>query len=181
MEEALGISIKWVLLIGFNFFLILILFLMNLSNNSKLKRLRAKYNKFMNGASGINIEQLLERCLDKVNKVDEKNKSLELQINDLERNMMACVQKVGVVRFNAFDNVGSDLSFSIALLDNRDDGIVISGLYARESSFTYAKPVIGGNSKYALSAEEIKAIDNAKKSHRHFLGGGISLIGSNEQ
>lgn len=163
MEALFGMSIEWIILIVVNFLLILLLFLMNLANRSKIKRLKSKYYKFMNGLSDVNIEAVLEDCLDKVKGVMEKNKEIEYQMNDIERSMYYCVQKVGVVRYNAFDNVGSDLSFSIALLDNNDDGVVLSSLYSRDSSSTYAKPVSGSKSKYALSAEEIKAIDLAKK------------------
>jgi len=99
-----------------------------------------------------------------MNFVIDKNKEIEYQINTIERNMYYCIQKVGVVRYNGFDNVGSDLSYSIALLDNNDDGLVISSLYSRDSSSTYAKPVANSKSRYALSAEEIKAIDIAKKT-----------------
>lgn len=165
MEELLGISLEWIILIGVNFFLILILFLMNLSNRFKIKKLKNKYNKFMNGLSNASIEDVLGDCINKVNGVAEKNKEIEYKLNTVERDMYYCVQKVGVIRYNAFDNVGSDLSYSIALLNNNDDGLVISSLYSRESSSTYAKPIIGGKSRYALSAEEIKAIDTAKKAH----------------
>lgn len=164
MEELFGVSVQWIILIGVNFIFILILLLMNLSNRAKIKKLKNKYYKFMNGLSGANIEEILEDCLEKVNGVMDKNREIELQINSIERNMYYCVQKVGVVRYNAFDNVGSDLSFSIALLDNNDDGLVISSLYSRDSSSTYAKPILKSKSKYALSAEEIKAIDVAKKT-----------------
>lgn len=163
MEELFGVSIEWIILVGVNFLLIVLLFFMNLANKAKIKKLKNKYYRFMNGLSDGNIETVLEDCLDKVNGVAEKNKEIEYQINVIERNMYYCVQKVGVVRYNAFDNVGSDLSFSIALLDNNDDGLVLSSLYSRDSSSTYAKPVSGSKSKYALSAEEIKAIDLAKK------------------
>lgn len=165
MKEFFGISLEWIILIGVNFFLIFVLFIMNLLNNAKIKKLKNKYNKFMNGLSGANIEELLEHCIDKVNGVIEKNKELDYQLNSVERNMYYCVQKVGVIRYNAFDNVGSDLSFSIAMLNNNDDGVVISSLYSRDNSSTYAKPVAGGKSKYALSAEELQAIDTARKSH----------------
>jgi len=134
-------------------------------NAMKLRRLKSKYYKFMNGCDGINIEQLLEKCIEKVNTVSIKNKEIENKINGVERSVLNCIQKVGVVRYNAFDNVGSDLSFSIALLDSKDNGVVLSSLYSRESSSTYAKPIISGNSKYVLSAEEIKAIDIARKNY----------------
>ena len=165
MEELLGISLEWIILIGVNFLLIIILFLMNLTNRSKIKNLKNKYNKFMNGLSGASMENVLDDCIDKVNRVVEKNKEIEYQLNTVERSMYYCVQKVGVIRYNAFDNVGSDLSFSIAILNNNDDGLVLSSLYARDSSSTYAKPITGGKSKYALSVEELKAIDTAKKAH----------------
>jgi hypothetical protein len=160
-----GVKLEIFLLICFNLFLILILFAMNMSNRSKIRKLKNKYNRFMNGSGDVSLEEVLEECIDKVNNVIDKNKEIEYQINSIKRNMYYCVQKVGVVRYNAFDDVGSDLCFSIALLDNNDDGVVISSLYARESSSTYAKPVSRGKSKYALSAEEIKAIDDARKKH----------------
>ena len=148
------------------FFFMFILFLATVSNSRKLKRLRTKYNNFMNGLGDKNIEQLLDTYLDKVNQMSVKNKEIENHILDIERNLVQCVQKVGIVRYNAFENVGSDLSFSIALLDNKDDGIVLSGIYSRDSSSTYAKPIISGKSRYTLSAEEMQALDFAKKSGR---------------
>ncbi len=163
MGDFYGIPYELVLLIGANFFIIIILFIMNLSNRKKIRRLRTKYNRFMNGLSDANIEEVLENCIYKTNSMIDKNKQIEYRLNEIESGMYYCLQKFSVIRYNAFDNVGSDLSFSIALLNNNDDGIVISSLYSRESSSTYAKPVVGGKSKYALSAEEIKAIDTAKK------------------
>jgi hypothetical protein len=165
MEDLLfNISPEWILMFSINFILIFILFLMNLANRSKLKKLKAKYNKFMNGVSGENVEHLLEECIERIEKVNANHKDIENQINSIERNLMQCVQKVGVVRFNAFDNVGSDLSYSIALLDSNETGVILSGLYARDSSATFAKPVVGGKSKYPMSAEELKALDIAKKA-----------------
>jgi hypothetical protein len=155
------------LAIGINFFLIIILFLMNISTKSKLKKLRNKYNKFMNGiSSNNNIEGMLGEYTAKVHEVANKNKEIENHINKIERTLMTCIQKVGIIRFNAFDNVGSDLSFAIALLDDSDNGVVLCGIYSRDSSSTYAKPIAGGKSKYPLSAEEIQALDIAKKIYR---------------
>jgi hypothetical protein len=165
MEEFFGISLELIIFITVNFFLILLLFLMNLANRSKIKKLKSKYNKFMNGLSGASMEDVLENCIVKVNGVVEKSKEIEYQLNAVERNMYYCIQKVGLIRYNAFDNVGSDLSFSIAMLNNNEDGLVISSLYSRDSSSTYAKPITGGKSKYALSAEELQAIDSARKTH----------------
>ena len=164
MQELFNIEPQWLIIMGINFFLIIILFFMNVSSHSKIKKLKQKYDRFMNGVNEGNLETVLGDCLNKVNFVVDKNKELEYQINTIERNMYYCVQKVGIVRYNGFDNVGSDLSFSIAMLDNNDDGIILSSLYSRDSSSTYAKPITGSKSRYALSAEEIKALDIAKKT-----------------
>jgi hypothetical protein len=76
------------------------------------------------------------------------------------------VQKVGIVRFNPFSEIGGDQSFSIALLDGNDDGLVLTSFYTREGNRVYGKPIKAGASRYALSKEEIKAIETAKKYGR---------------
>lgn len=161
-----NISIEHIIMFSINLFFVIILFFITMSNRKKYRRLKNKYDKFMNGLSGANIEQLLAHCIDKIDDLNIKNKDMENHINTIERNILYCIQKIGIVRYNAFDNVGSDLSFSIALLDNNEDGVVISGIYSRDSSSTYAKPITGAKSKYPLSAEEIQALEIARKTFR---------------
>ena len=173
MGVFLEISTEWLILLAANFLLIIILFAVCISNRRNIANLRLKYNRFMSGVKGENFEHLLEECLERTGMVISKNRDIENQLNAIKRNLLSCVQKVGIVRYNAFDDVGSDLSFSIALLDDNDDGVVISGLYSRESSINYAKPISSGKSRYALSAEELKAIDIARKNSRSaFLNAG---------
>lgn len=168
MEFNLGnITLEVLVLFSINLILIFIILSVTLSNRSKIKRLKAKYNRFMSGLSDdTNIEELLYKYMDRVDEVSEKNREVEHHMNSIERNMLTCIQKIGIVRFNAYDNVGSDLSYSVALLDSNDCGVVLSGLFSRDSSLNYAKPITNGNSKYALSAEEIQALEIAKKSSR---------------
>ncbi|WP_027628364.1 DUF4446 family protein [Ruminiclostridium cellobioparum] len=165
INNILNLQFEILILFAIAFFILIINCFMLIANIKKTNRIRTKYNRFMNGLSDRNMEELLENCLESVNSVNSRNRDIELKINEIERYLIQCIQKVGIVRFNAFDNVGSDLSFSIALLDNNDSGIIISGIYARDSSSTYAKPVTLGKSKYTLSAEEIQAIDIAKKTN----------------
>jgi hypothetical protein len=68
---------------------------------------------------------------------------------------------VGVVRYNAIANTGADLSFAIALLDQNNNGFVLNGIYSRDGSYTYAKPIENGQSKYNLSDEEKEALTKA--------------------
>jgi hypothetical protein len=74
------------------------------------------------------------------------------------------IQKVGVVRFNPFSDVGGNQSFVIALLDSKNSGLVISSLHGREGTRVYAKPVSAGKSEHHLSTEEIQAIKKAIES-----------------
>lgn len=163
--NILNMEFEIQILFGMSFVFIIINCILLISNIKKTNKVKIKYNRFMNGLSDRNMEELLEDCLSSVNLVSSKNRDIELKLNQIDRTILQCVQKVGIVRFNAFDNVGSDLSFSIALLDNNDSGIVLSGIYARDSSSTYAKPISSGKSKYSLSAEEMQAIDIARKTN----------------
>lgn len=147
-----------------NIILSLILLISLILVNLKFKKVNKKYSKFFNNSDNTNIERLVEENIDLCHEITNKNKDIESKINFIERNILQCVQKVGIVRYNAFDNVGSNLSFAIAILDGNDNGIVLNGIYSRESTTTYAKAIINGQSKYTLSAEEIQAIDMAKKN-----------------
>lgn len=147
-----------------NIILSIVLLISLIIINLKFKKLNKKYNKFFNNSNDSNIERLVEENIDLCHEITNKNKDIESKINFIERNILQCVQKVGIIRYNAFDNVGSNLSFAIAILDGNDNGIVLNGIYSRESTTNYAKAIINGQSKYTLSAEEIQAIDMAKKN-----------------
>ena len=85
------------------------------------------------------------------------------EFKDLKENHQFAIQKIGIVRFNPFSEIGGDQSFSVALLDENNDGLVITSFYTREGNRVYGKPIKQGVSQYALSKEEIKAIEMAKK------------------
>lgn len=83
------------------------------------------------------------------------------EIKDLKRESKLSIQKVAMIRFNPFSEVGGDQSFSVALLDANNDGVVITSLYIREGNRVYGKPIKNGQSEYQLSKEENKAIEEA--------------------
>lgn len=147
------------------FVLMIALLYISISNRLYIKKIMKKYDKEIITDGNGNVEKLVSECIELVKETKGKNKDIENHINYIERYIIQCVQKVGIIRFNAFENVGSDLSFSVALLDSNDNGVIISGIYSRDSTSTYAKPVVNGNSKYTLSAEEIQAINAAKKTY----------------
>lgn len=129
---------------------------------TKFSKLNKKYKNFMQKlGNGKNLEEDLETYMYRVNKVEQQNAQIENQIKNIDNNILKCIQKVGMVRYNAFENTGSNLSFALALLDKNNSGIVLNGIYSREMSNIYAKPVENGKSTYTFSEEETQAIQKA--------------------
>lgn len=145
-------------LIIFNFILLILL----IYNIIKTNKIGKKYKEFMRKiGNGKDLEEDLENYIHRVERVEKQNGEIVQTCNEMSKSLEKCIQKVGVVRYNAFENTGSDLSFALALLDNKDNGIVLNGIFSRESSNLYAKPVISGKSSYSISEEEEKAIEKA--------------------
>lgn len=111
--------------------------------------------------NGKNIEEDLENYMHRVNRVEKQNVEIKEVIGSINKNMKNCIQKIGIVRYNAFKDTGSDLSFALAMLDEKNNGVVLNGIYSREMSNIYAKPVENGVSKYTISDEEKEAIRRA--------------------
>lgn len=130
------------------------------------QRLLARYRALLQGPSGGDLEGLILRHADQIGALQQAEKRLTDRTEGLAKDARLHVQRVGVVRFNAFPDTGSDLSFSIALLDAFDNGVVMSSLYGRSESRIYAKPVQGGKSTYTLTDEEKQAIAKAQSGHR---------------
>ncbi len=127
--------------------------------------LNKRYREFMlKLGKGKNIEEDLENYIYRVEKVEKQNSDLQLICKEISNQMSGCIQKIGIVRYNAFKDTGSDLSFALALLDENNTGVVMNGIYSREMSNIYAKPVENGKSSYTISAEEKLAIDKAVQS-----------------
>ncbi len=95
-------------------------------------------------------------------KLKKENKKLQEEIERIREKQRECIQKIGVVRFNPFKGEGGNQSFSIVILDDKDDGFAITALYTKEGSRVYGKEIKKGGSEYALSEEEKKAILKVK-------------------
>lgn len=128
-------------------------------------RMNKKYISFMKKmGNGNNLDEMLRKYLEDVKEIKKDNSEIKAYYTKLDSDIASCIQKVGLVRYNAFRDVGSDLSFAIALLDREDNGVVLNGLYGSESSNIYAKPIKNGNSTYQLSEEEKYALDIAEQN-----------------
>ena len=134
-------------------------------NYLKLNKINHNYSEFMKKVgNGKDIDEILNKYMERVQKVEDLNKEIIEYCERLDKTVDTCIQKVGLVRYNAFKDVGSNLSFTLALLDNNNNGIVLNGIYSRDNSNIYSKPVKDGKSEYVLSEEEKEAIEKAIKS-----------------
>lgn len=147
------------------FVFLIILLVLYSKTTIHLRKLRESYSKFMNKlGNGNDLEQMIRNYIDKVEKTDERNEEIINYCKKIDNDIKGCTQKIGIVRYNAFKDTGSDLSFTLALLDKYNNGVVLNGIYARDSSNIYAKPVKNGESNYVLSNEEKEAIKIAVES-----------------
>ena len=150
-----------------NFYLIIfiILFLLawNIFLQLRLERTRQRIKIFFRGRKTKDLEEVIAEQVKRMKSMEGDIKELFKWNEKLQKIADISIQKVGVVRFNPFKDVGGDQSFSIALLDKNNDGIVISSLYSREGTRVYAKPIKNGTSEYHLSEEEEKAIERAMR------------------
>lgn len=137
----------------------IILFVILFVENAKIKN---KYNNFMKKlGKGNNIEEILTNHLDKVLFVQKQNEEILDYCRKIDKDFSKTISKVGIVRYSAFRDTGSDLSFTLALLNKENDGVVLNGIYSREMSNIYAKPIKNAESTYTLSKEEKEAISKA--------------------
>lgn len=142
---------------------IIILFLTIVSLNLKVNKMKKRHKKLLRGVNGGNLEEVIDNYYDKIEYQMQENDLIKEKMKKIEKSAQECIQKVSLKRYRAFEDVGSDLSFSLALLDKKNDGLVITSLYSRSESTVYGKAIQKGKSKYDLSQEEIDVLEDAMK------------------
>lgn len=127
----------------------------------RLRKEHQRTTSFFKGKKIEDLEGVIGEILKKERDTEEVVEEILKKIKKLDDAALRSIQKVGVVRFNPFEESGGNQSFSIALLDQKDDGVVISSYHAKDATRVYAKPIKNGESKYPLSKEEGEAIKQA--------------------
>jgi len=122
-----------------------------------------KNKTFFSLKSGTDIYKTINGYLEKSRQVEIKGEEIKKEIEKTNKDFSSCLQKVGVIRYNPFKEIGGDQSFSIALLNQDDDGVIITSIQSRQGNRAYAKLIKAKKSEYNLSTEEIEAIILANK------------------
>lgn len=140
---------------------VLIIFILMIVNIVQMRKLKKGYKAFMSGKGAKNLEDTLIERLNQVDELMESNEKNEGSIKEINQNMQLTYQKMGLIKYDAFHEMGGKLSFSLAMLDQRDNGFIINAMHTREGCYTYIKEIVDGNSIIVLSEEEQKALNRA--------------------
>ena len=127
----------------------------------KLKDLSRKYDRFMMGQDAETLEDVLLERFEQVDKLIVENDTKTKQITEIFDNLQTTVQKCGIVKYDAFHEMGGKLSFALVMLDKTNTGHVINAMHSREGCYIYIKEIIKGESYIPLGDEEKKALDKA--------------------
>lgn len=128
---------------------------------ARLKKMRQNYRLFMNGKTAENLEDAMLDHFAKIKDLVEITDEHTNQIAAISEQMQTVYTKLGVVKYDAFNEMGGKLSFALAMLDNSNNGYIINSMHNREGCYTYVKEIIKGESFITLGDEEKKALSQA--------------------
>ena len=144
------------------FFINIILFILVIVSYARISKMNKNNKEFMQKlGTGKDIGEDLNNYMERIIELEQALSETHSYCKQLENKMKDCIQKIGVVRYNAYNDAGNDLSFAVALLDEKNNGIVFNGIYSREMSNIYAKPIIDGKCEYNITKEENEALNKA--------------------
>ena len=142
--------------------ILLIVVMALIAQSRRVAHLDRRLRRITQGDGGRSLEGVLEAHLERVQEVSREVDALTARAAVLEADSRRAFTRIGLVRFNPFEDTGGNQSFALALLDSREDGIVISSLHSRAATRFYAKAMSGGKPEGALSDEEAKAVEQAR-------------------
>ena len=134
---------------------------------SYVVHLHNKIHHLTKGSTGTSLEKTIMDCINSVNEIEKKNEVISKHALSLDTRVSQALRNAQTIRYKAFETNGSNQSFSIALLNEKGDGVVISSLHAHDRISTFAKPVEKYASSYELTEEELHTIEEAKVAHKN--------------
>ena len=154
---SLGITPAFIFLLLF----VILLFLLYVNVTMKYNRLKSSYMTFMRGKDGKTLEESMKERFAEVDTILKVTKQNRSDIREINRRLEGNYQKLGIIKYDAFNEMGGKLSFALAMLDGRNNGWVINAMHSREGCYTYVKEIVKGESYVELAEEEAEALDKA--------------------
>lgn len=141
--------------------LVVLQFFMLAGQSGRINRLHKLLRSMLTGPEGEDLAEQLQRSMQESTSAYEQGQALQQQLQDLQTTLKSCTQKCGIVRYDAYGEVSGQQSFSLAMLDGNNDGIIISALYGRHDTRCFGKTINAGNAVQTLSDEETEALAQA--------------------
>ncbi|MBM6761615.1 DUF4446 family protein [Megamonas hypermegale] len=141
--------------------LLVLLIILSIVTLVKLSSTKKRYKMLVNGATGEDLENIIADNIAQMNELVVKNNKIDEDYAAMRNLFEKSLQKIAVYRFSAFHDMGGDMSYAVAMLDHNNNGVIFSSIFGRQESCTYVKPVENGISKYPLSEEENKVLQEA--------------------
>lgn len=162
LMESLGIAgldIAWLFIAIFILLIIiLVLFIVQIVKYNELKK---KYDKFMKGKDSKSLEQDIIALFEDNKFIKNENEKNRKALKDIMRRQEYCFQKIGLVKYDAFNQMGGKLSFCLCLLNNKNSGFILNSVHSSDGCYVYTKEINKGECELSLGDEEQKALETA--------------------
>ena len=145
-------------------FVFLVFLVVVLLQNLKIKKLMKRYEDFMNGKDSDNLAEAIEENFKQMNELQQNYEESQKAIEETLQGIKSTFHKMGIVKYDAFKEMGGNLSFTLCLLDDENTGFILNTMHGRDSSYTYIKEIIKGEAYATLGEEEKEALEKAINS-----------------
>ena len=157
--EKMGVDMGLIVLLLI--VLVIVLTVITVSMSIRLSRLSRKYHSFMKGKDGQSMERAFSQKFKEIDKLKSQSDNHQYDIHTLKRRYKKTLNRYGIVKYDAFDDVGGKLSFALAMMDSDNTGFILDAIHSRDNCFLYLKEIVKGESYIMLSEEEIEALKRA--------------------
>lgn len=143
---------------------IIILLVITIMNSVKNKKLNQRIDVLMSGKDAESLEDTITKRFEEIDILKKTVNKHKSQISKINEELLKVYKKVGIIKYDAFNEMGGKLSFALAMLDKSNNGYIINAMHSREGCYTYIKEIVKGESYITLGEEEKKALDEAIRS-----------------
>ncbi len=141
--------------------LFIVLLILQILQMSKYNKLKEEYEKFMKGKDGKSLEDQFGNLFTDISELKSSSRKARRDIDSLLDNIENCYQKMGLVKYDAFHEMGGRLSFALCMLDKNDNGYLVNSVHSNNGCYTYTKEIVGGDCAIDLGTEEKEALTQA--------------------
>ena len=161
--DAIGIDPGFILIFVLGVLLIVLVYMIKIS--MKMSRFIKKYKMFMRGMDGASLERAFAARFNQMDLLEENSRNHMEEIRKIKEVQNITLNKVAIVKYDAFKEMGGKLSFALAMLDKENNGFVMNAIHSSDGCYTYVKEIVKGESYVVLGEEEKEALRQAVNSH----------------